>query len=131
MTEANDTPFRAVPVTFWPPVVILILLLLSVGLPGPAVAAVTDLIPAAGDQTEQAGNGGGAGEDTNETSGADGGEEADEEPPPEPSAEPVQSTLEEEPEDPLESHLPTPAIADIREQIQALRNSLDNRQAAL
>ncbi|MBZ2168061.1 mechanosensitive ion channel domain-containing protein [Marinobacter sp. F4216] len=57
-------------------------------------------------------------------------EEVDEEEEPEPEPEPVKPEIEA-PDEPLVSTLPTPQTADIQQQIQKLREALDNRQHVL
>jgi len=113
----------------WPNIAGVLLICLLAVQTAPAGAAITDLLPGFGEK----------GGDTRPESGDqhatdDNGEPNQtpktEEPPPEPSAIPVQPKLEKEPEPP-KSDLLAPQTADIGQQIQALRNSLDNRQAAL
>ncbi|UZJ44352.1 mechanosensitive ion channel [Marinimicrobium sp. C6131] len=108
---------RTSPSTYWSLFAGLILYCLLVA---PAVATVTDLLP--GSSNEQ------AEEDAGEESGDQ--QEAGE-PLPGPSANPFQPILEDESEQLLESELSAPQSADIHQQIQILRNSLDNRQSAL
>ncbi len=99
-------------------------LLLSCLLVSPAMGSVTELLNAAsGAEQEQS-----ASEESDDDRES---EESSEEPPPEPSAHPVQPILEEEPEQYLESDLPTSESADDPQQIQILRDALENRQAAL
>ncbi len=122
---------RPVPSTFSLPVVAVILLLLWMAQGAPAMAAVTDLLPKTGEQTGEGTEEVPKSEEASDTSDESDQEEEAEEPPPEPSAEPVQPQLEEEPTNPLESELPASENADLHEQIQVLRKSLDSRQAAL
>ena len=124
----------------WPRALTLGLILVVAAQPaGPATAAITDLLPsgsseATGSQAEQetAENNGKASQpdgDGNGSAGADG--ENEQTPPPEPSPNPVQPSLEDYEEEPLESQLKAAENADIRQQIQVLRDSIDKRQAAL
>ncbi|MFL1486204.1 mechanosensitive ion channel domain-containing protein [Marinobacter sp. LN3S78] len=125
---------------------IMLFLLVSTLTTAPATAAVTDLLPPgvrdlAGSQDKQSdgettGNNGETGEsqvaqEEGATGEASVNEGEAEEPPPKPSATPVQPSLEDYEEEPVESQLQAAETADIRQQIQVLRDSLDKRQAAL
>ncbi|MCK7542584.1 mechanosensitive ion channel [Marinobacter bryozoorum] len=110
---------------------IALVTLLWLSQPTSAAAAVTDLLPGTkeeqGAESPEAPSQRGESGTTEETAA----KETEEEPPPEPSATPVQPVLEEEPEQPLQSELPAAEHADIRQQIETLREALAERQAAL
>lgn len=58
-------------------------------------------------------------------------QDKDKQPPPKPSPNPVQPAIDDNVGKPLQSQLPSANTADIRQQIQSLRNSLDERLVAL
>ncbi|TBW55220.1 mechanosensitive ion channel [Marinobacter halodurans] len=67
-----------------------------------------------------------------DSQGKDGKDQTkEEEPPPKPSPNPVQPAIDDDVGEPLQSQLPSAQTADIRQQIQSLRNSLDDRLGAL
>ncbi len=119
-----------------------LLLLLAALSTGPATAAITDLLPSgAREAVDSEGSQAEPGEVENNEQGnqpagdgngsADADGEKEQAPPPEPSPNPVQPSLEDYEEEPVESQLQAAENADIRQQIQVLRDSLDKRQAAL
>lgn len=116
----------------------LLVLLLLLAPVSQGQAAITDLLPSAagqssGNSAQSQDNSGNAAssDDQPAADGEDKDSQADREPPPEPSPNPVQPSLEDEVEAPVKSQLPGAETADIRQQIQVLRDSLDQRQAAL
>lgn len=112
---------RRFPSTCW---LLFTSLILSCLLASPAMASVTDLLNAAtSDGQEES-----ASEESDDQKES---KESTEEPPPEPSANPVQPILEAEPDQFLESDFSTSESGDAPQQIQILRESLNNRQAAL
>lgn len=130
--QAPPTMFtQTAPHSAWRALAIVLVSLLWLVQPTSTAAAVTDLLPgmkeAQGTESAEATSPRG---DSGPTSEADP-KEAEQEPPPEPSATPVQPVLEEEPEQPLQSDLPAAEHADIRQQIETLREALVQRQAAL
>lgn len=107
-------------------------------LPAPAGLAqsLTDLLPPSSGTSDEepSRDQASSGSEESEESQPPSSESEDEEaqtPPPEPSPNPVQPDLEGEVEVPVESQLPGAETADIRQQIQVLREALDQRQSAL
>lgn len=107
--------------TYW---LLVTSFILSCLLISPAMASVTDLLNAASSGEQEA-------TVSKESDEQQDSEKSPDTPPPEPSANPVQPILEQEPEQLLESELPTPESADAPQQIQILRHSLASRRAAL
>ncbi|GGY72075.1 mechanosensitive ion channel domain-containing protein [Marinobacter zhanjiangensis] len=93
---------------------------------------LTDLLPSSASTSEQEPS-----QNQDDTSrdpstpGDNGEDTVAEPPPPEPSPNPVQPDLDSETPAPVESRLPGAETADIRQQIQVLRDALDQRLAAL
>ena len=124
MSLRQDTPFPRLGAL----AVCLILALLS---PATVTAQLSDLLPlvtgTGGEPTEESPSKEEAGNGEIESGDAT----ADEAPPPVPSPSPVQPDLEGDVEQPVESELAGAETADIRQQIQVLRDAYDQRQAAL
>ncbi|MGM0571708.1 mechanosensitive ion channel domain-containing protein [Marinobacter sp.] len=115
----------------WRVITITLVSLLWLLQPTSAAAAVTDLLPGATEEQDRESAEESSEPDDSGKAQEEGQKETEAEPPPEPSATPVQPVLEEEPEQPLQSDLPTAEHADIRQQIDTLREALAKRQAAL
>lgn len=94
-------------------------------------AGITDLLPSNTEQATESTTEAVDQQASDNNNGKSDEEQKAEEPLPKPSAIPVQPMLEAEPELPLESELSSPQTDDIRQQIQTLRNSLEQRQLAL
>ncbi|WP_165855645.1 mechanosensitive ion channel domain-containing protein [Marinobacter sp. JSM 1782161] len=109
------------------PAVGLIGLFLFLLLAGPVAAEEPSSAEAAPEQSSSAD----ASDASNDESAESEKQEEKKEPPPEPKAEPVQPNIEEDESEPLKTRLPSSENADIRQQIQALRESLDERLVAL
>ncbi|QSP93879.1 mechanosensitive ion channel [Marinobacter salinisoli] len=93
----------------------------------PVQTDTEQFLPAEEEETEEAAEGG---SESGKKESEEEPEKDEEEEEPEPDPEPVKPEIEA-PDEPLVSSLPAPETADIQQQIQKLREALDNRQHVL